>query len=140
MSKVVKLYEQYVLPYRHQVYFVLFGGCLFLLNASLQFLVKEKLGVSAGITNIIVTIPMYILQFVLNAVYTWGDRSVAFKKNLIRAGKYVPIKIVLWSLNTGLNLMFLYIGLHYQIANALAVLAIMVINYFVFDKVIFTNE
>jgi putative flippase GtrA len=140
MEAVHRFYTGFVLPQKRKLKFLTIGFFLYLLNAGLQYLVKEKLNVDAGLTNVYVTLLLYVLQFILNAVYTWGDRAISFKQNLKRAGKYVPIKCCLWGINTALNLWLLSLGLHYQAANAIAVLGIMVINYFVFDRVIFTKK
>lgn len=140
MLGIKAVFVRYLLPYRHQLLFLIFGGSLFLLNAGLQYIVKEKLFIEAGITNVIVTLFLYVLQFLLNAGITWGDRKATFRQNLKRAKRYIPIKVILWTINTGLDLWFLSLGMHYQVANALAVLLIMLVNYFVFDKVIFVSE
>lgn len=125
--------------HRRKLMFLAIGGILYCLNAVLQYWLTEKLLISPGWTNVYVTVLLYILQFAFNAIFTWGDRTATFDQNVERVKKYIPIKIVVWGLNTAVDLFLLSLGLHYQLANAIAVLMIMMVNYFVFDRIIFTK-
>ncbi|NMB70287.1 GtrA family protein [candidate division WWE3 bacterium] len=139
MDTVMGLTTLLIRRHRRKLMFLAIGGTLYCLNAGLQYWLTERLLINPAWTNVYVTVFLYILQFVLNAIFTWGDRTATFVQNLKRVGKYIPIKIVVWGINTAVDLFLLSLGLHYQLANAIAVLMIMVVNYFVFDRIIFTK-
>ena len=85
------------------------------------------------------TLITYTLQFVLNALITWRDREANSVENLKRVAKFIPSKFIVWTVNQGVFAFWSVLGVHYQVANALSVILIMGINYFLFDRLIFTE-
>ena len=120
--------------------FLLIGGSLYILSVVMLFFFMEKLGMKQQVAYLIQTIVTYIMQFGLNAVLTWGDRKAPFAENVRRVAKYIPVKILLWGTSQGVFAFWLLLGFHYQLANAVTVLLVMGINYFVFDRVIFVRK
>lgn len=139
MEKTIRLLPAWVLANMRIIKFLSIGGSLYLLSALLLFLFKEKMKIEAAQAYLYVTLFTYTLQFVLNAVFTWSDRTVSKTDNVLRVLKFVPAKLVVWTINQGIYSLWLMLGIHYQIANAFTVLMVMAINYVVFDRLIFTK-
>jgi putative flippase GtrA len=140
MDNIVKTLLARLSTKRRVLKFLVIGGSLYLLSVFLLFVFREKMGFDETLANIYQTGITYVLQFVLNAVITWADRTASAFENLRRIARYIPIKIVLWFVNQVIFAFWLFFGLHYQIANALTVLTILVVNYFAFDRLIFIKE
>ena len=119
--------------------FLIIGGSLYLLSAGLLFQFQEILEIEDTLAYKYVTVITYTIQFILNAIFTWGDRGKSWKQNVWRIGKYVPIKFLIWYLNQHVNAFWVSLGFHNQIAHAISVILIMAVNYLVFDRLIFTK-
>ena len=143
--------------------FLLVGVSLHMLSMGLLFYFNDIAFIAQKTSFLITTIVTYTLQFIINSLWTWRDRKATIGQNAIRIVKFVPIKIVIWALNQKvyeiwdfLTATYVYplvsfvpdpnaalfwerLGLTYQIPNALSVLTIMLVNYVIFDRLIFVN-
>ena len=122
------------------VKFLCVGGSIYILSVFLLFIFSERLNLGALHANLIQTLITYTIQFVLSAVITWRDRKAGLIENLKRVARYIPTKVLIWSMNQVIYSFWIFLGVHYQIANAFTVLLIMSVNYLVFDRFIFTSK
>lgn len=120
--------------------FLVIGGGLYILSVILMYLFEEKLHLGNTKAYEYQTIITYVLQFGLNAVFTWADRKVPLVQNLGRVLRYLPIKVILWGLSQLVFAFWSQFPWHYQVANMITVLTIMGVNYVVFDKLIFIGS
>ncbi len=128
--------------------FVLIGGSLFLLSDLMLHKMVGELDAPIEVAYPIITVILYVLQFALNAIFTWADRKANLAENLRRVAAYVPIKAGLWLCSQGAFIVWYWLGtstwnpmpFEHRIANALTTGTIMVLNYVAFDKVVFKKK
>jgi len=132
-------YVYYLGRNRRVTNFLLIGGSLYALSVMLMYVFSESLSMQANQAYLSQTLITYTLQFVLNALITWRDREANSVENLKRVAKFIPSKFIVWTVNQCVFAFWSVLGVHYQVANALSVILIMGINYFLFDRLIFTE-
>lgn len=120
--------------------FGLVGGFVALVSFVLLYALVQYLGLNENLAYFIQAIISIELNFFLNYSLTWRDRrGSGFAAFAAVWGRFHLTRIVTVALNQALFTVFVFMGVHYLIANALCIIIVMAINFLVGDKFIFRS-
>lgn len=121
--------------------FGLVGGFVALVGFVLLYVLVQYVGLNKNLAYFIQAIVSIELNFFLNRSVTWRDRRGSGVGAFVSVwARFHLTRVFTIALNQALFALFVFIGIHYLIANALCIIVVMVINFFVGDMFIFRSR